>query len=55
MTDASDIQRRWIEHIEELYDKDAKPDDIYIGSEETVDQDDMGPRLLSSKICKHVY
>ena len=54
LTDASDIQRRWVEHIEELYDRDAKPDNIYIGSEEMVDQDDMGPPLLSSEIWKAV-
>lgn len=45
-----DIRKRWIEYIEELYDKEDKPDNIEIEREDEVDDDAIGPDLLDSEI-----
>ena len=52
LTDPHEIQSRWKEYIETLYDKNGKPnmDDIRLEEESHVQPEDMGPQLLDSEI-----
>ena len=45
-----DVRKRWMEHIEDLYDKENKPPDIEIEEEADVDDDEIGPELLDREI-----
>jgi hypothetical protein len=52
LTEPQEIQNRWKEYTEVLYDKSGKPnmDDIKLEEEQQVHPDDLGPQLLHSEI-----
>jgi len=50
LTDGEEIKTRWVEYIEELYNKAEKPNDIPLELEHGVDCDRKGPPLLDSEI-----
>src|ERR1051325_1310566 len=52
LTEPDDVRKRWREYIEELYDKNGKPnpEDMGLEREDNVQQDCKGPELLESEI-----
>ena len=54
LTEPEKIKARWKEHIEELYAKEHKPDDIEIEAEREVNVDRMGPNLLTDEVIKAI-
>jgi len=54
LTDGEDIKKRWVEYIEELYNRADKPGDIPIEEEGEVNGDKKGPILLDSEIYQAI-
>jgi len=52
LTEPEEIQRRWQEYTETLYDKDGKPklEDMEVEEENEVSLEAQGPSLLESEI-----
>ena len=52
LTELDDIRQRWKEYVEQLYDKDGKPDAKEMGLEEERDvmEDNVGPEILRREI-----
>ena len=52
LTEPQEIQNRWKEYTEVLYDKSGKPNigDIKLEEEQQVQPNDLGPQLLHSEI-----
>lgn len=54
LTEPIDVQNRWKEYIEILYDKDGKPGNLKMEEETDVEIDNKGPTLLESEILNAV-
>jgi hypothetical protein len=52
LTELKEIMNRWKEYIEQLYNKDGKPTDMHIGSNDFPDEE--GPNLLREEILQAI-
>ena len=50
LSEVDDIKSRWVEYIEELYDKPGKPRVIPIEDRDGILDDDKGPQLLAEEV-----
>ncbi|XP_047478507.1 craniofacial development protein 2-like [Penaeus chinensis] len=46
LTDPHDINKRWKEYIEMLYNKDGRPTELFVEEESEVDKYEIGPDLM---------
>eukprot|EP00794_Sanderia_malayensis_P013667 gene13667-15097_t len=54
LTEPEEINQRWKEYIEELYNKAEKPDEIELEEETDLDRDHLGPEILDSEIMQAI-
>lgn len=56
MTEMNDVKERWIEYVEDLYDKNGKPrtEDFDLEEENMVDRDQKGPDILIDEIYEAI-
>ncbi len=50
--DTKAIQERWMEYIEELYDKENRPTELEIG--ETLSEEDVGPEIIREEVTSAI-
>ena len=50
LTKPDEIKQRWKEYIEELYNKEEKPEEIEMEEEAEVEKDKIGPDILTSEM-----
>ena len=55
MTVPEQVNERWKEYIEELYNKEGKPKEVEIEEESEVERDQRGPNILESKILRAIH
>ena len=54
LKEPDEINERWKEYIEELYNKDEKPSEIEMERESEVEQDQLGPTVMGSEILQAI-
>ena len=56
LTSKDKIRNRWKEYIEDLYDKENRPEmeELYLENHETIDPETEGPELLDSEISEAI-
>ena len=54
LTKPDEIKQRWKEYIEELYNKEEKPEEIEMEEEAEVEKDKIGPDILTSEIVRAI-
>jgi exonuclease III len=56
LTEKGEIKRRWKEYVEELYDKESKPEmsEMGVEDEERVEDDNKGPEIIRGEIRKAI-
>ena len=55
MTVPEQVNERWKEYIEELYNKEGKPKEVEIEEESEVERDQRGPNILESEILRAIH
>lgn len=50
ISDGNAIRHRWKEYLEELYNKDGRPENIEIEDRENITEETVGPAILDSEI-----
>ena len=50
LNNENDVLKRWKSYVETLYDKDEKPNNTMVESEEEVLDDNIGPSILKSEV-----
>jgi hypothetical protein len=55
LSDSDEINRRWKEYIEELYNKAERPEEIEMEEETEVEREQLGPSILEREILYGIH
>lgn len=54
LKEAEEVNERWKEYIEELYNKEDKPSELELENETDVNRDERGPSILRSEVLQAI-